>query len=80
MLSNPKWTESQESRIELQESSECEKVFGNFLEYLYTGKIFITHTNVMPILTLADKYMVKVCFIGSKIFCDFNRYFHLNRH
>ncbi|KAJ8953749.1 hypothetical protein NQ318_015405 [Aromia moschata] len=37
----------------------CEPVFHLFLEYFYTGKILITHTNVMPILALADKYIVK---------------------
>nr|CAI5859304.1 unnamed protein product [Callosobruchus analis] len=38
---------------------ESTRVFGIFLEYFYTGKILITHTNVMPILALADKYIVK---------------------
>ncbi|XP_028140055.1 kelch-like protein 4 isoform X1 [Diabrotica virgifera virgifera] len=59
MLMRPEWSECHESRIELQEMSVCEPVFPMFLEYFYTGKIMITHTNVMPILALADKYMVK---------------------
>lgn len=56
----PEWNECHESRVELQELPECERVFGSFLRYIYTGKILITHTNVMPILALADKYIVKV--------------------
>lgn len=60
MLMKPEWTECHKSKVELQEMPECEKVFGCFLEYLYTGKLVITHTNVMPILALADKYIVKV--------------------
>lgn len=60
MLMRPEWHEWHESKIELQEMSLCENVFYSFLEYFYTGKILITHTNVMPILALADKYIVKV--------------------
>lgn len=57
---NPKWNECHESRIILQELPQCERVFHNFLEYFYTGKITINQTNVMAILSLADKYIVKV--------------------
>lgn len=60
MLMQPEWNEWYKSKIELQEMSLCENVFPIFLEYFYTGKILITHTNVMPILALADKYIVKV--------------------
>ncbi|VEN36025.1 unnamed protein product [Callosobruchus maculatus] len=59
MLMCPEWSEWHESRVELQELPICEGVFSIFLEYFYTGKILITHTNVMPILALADKYIVK---------------------
>ncbi|KAL3276441.1 hypothetical protein HHI36_011822 [Cryptolaemus montrouzieri] len=59
MLMKPEWTEWHESRVELKELSQCEGVFHLFLEYFYTGKLLITHTNVMPILALADKYIVK---------------------
>ncbi|XP_031338421.1 BTB/POZ domain-containing protein 17 isoform X2 [Photinus pyralis] len=59
MLMKPEWSEWHESKIALQELPQCEAVFHLFLEYFYTGKIVITHTNVMPILALADKYMVK---------------------
>lgn len=57
----PEWSEWHESKIELKETLECEKEFHHFLEFLYTGKIFVTHVNVLPILMLADKYIVKVC-------------------
>lgn len=56
----PEWSEWHQSNVELQELPQCEGVFHLFLEYFYTGKIHITHTNVMPILALADKYIVKV--------------------
>lgn len=59
MLMKPEWSEWHESKIELQELPQCASVFHLFLEYFYTGKIIITHTNVMAILALADKYMVK---------------------
>ncbi|XP_056641710.1 BTB/POZ domain-containing protein 17 [Diorhabda sublineata] len=59
MLMKPEWSEWHESRVQLQEMAVCEPVFSLFLEYFYTGKIMITHTNVMPILALADKYIVK---------------------
>ncbi|KAL1517135.1 hypothetical protein ABEB36_000942 [Hypothenemus hampei] len=59
MLMNSAWSEWRETCIELQEMPICENVFYTFLEYFYTGKIHITHTNVMPILALADKYLVK---------------------
>ncbi|XP_023023367.2 transport and Golgi organization 10 isoform X1 [Leptinotarsa decemlineata] len=59
MLMSPEWTEWHESRVQLQEMTICEPYFHMFLEYFYTGKILITHTNVMPILALADKYIVR---------------------
>lgn len=60
MLMNPEWSEWHESKVVLKELPQCEAVFHNFLEYLYTGKIIITHTNVMALLSLADKYIVRV--------------------
>ncbi|XP_017769342.1 PREDICTED: BTB/POZ domain-containing protein 17 isoform X2 [Nicrophorus vespilloides] len=59
MLMKPEWSEWNESRVVLRELPQCEPVFHHFLEYFYTGKIIITHTNVMAILCLADKYIVK---------------------
>ncbi|GJQ73918.1 putative BTB POZ domain-containing protein [Trypoxylus dichotomus] len=59
MLMNPEWNECHESRIILQELPQCERVFHNFLEYFYTGKIVINQSNALAILSLADKYIVK---------------------
>ena len=59
MLMNPSWTESQESRIVLQESPSCEAVFEEFLKFLYTGRIQFDFATVIPLVTLADKYHVE---------------------
>ncbi|XP_066994013.1 BTB/POZ domain-containing protein 17 isoform X2 [Anabrus simplex] len=59
MLMNPEWSESQESRVALQEPAACASIFGDFLRYFYTGRIHINHLTVMPVLLLADKYNVK---------------------
>ncbi|XP_064121520.1 BTB/POZ domain-containing protein 17-like [Macrobrachium nipponense] len=59
MLMNPRWNESREQRIALQEASECVTVFELFLRYLYTGRLKVSHATVLPILALADKYNVK---------------------
>ena len=59
MLMNNSWTEASEKKIVLKESPECEAVFEVFLKYLYTGKISVNYSNVIPILQLADKYNVK---------------------
>ncbi|KAG7168215.1 BTB/POZ domain-containing protein 17-like [Homarus americanus] len=59
MLMNPRWNESREQRILLQEASECVEVFELFLRYLYTGRLKVSHATVLPILALADKYNVK---------------------
>jgi len=60
MLMNPEWSESQESCVVLQETPACVAIFGDFIQYFYTGQIRINHLRVMPILALADKYNVKV--------------------
>lgn len=57
---NPRWSESREQRIVLQEAAECVEVFELFLRYLYTGRLRVSHATVLPILALADKYNVKV--------------------
>ncbi|CAL4061387.1 unnamed protein product, partial [Meganyctiphanes norvegica] len=59
MLMNPHWNESHEQRIILQEATECVEVFELFLRYLYTGRLKVSHSTVLPILALADKYNVK---------------------
>lgn len=59
MLMSPQWSESQESRVTLQETPQCAPIFSEFLRYFYTGQIRISYTVVLPILSLADKYNVK---------------------
>jgi len=59
MLMNKSWSEAQEKRIILKETSACQAVFEVFLKYLYTGKIQVDYANVIPLLQLADKYNVK---------------------
>ena len=43
----------------------CLQVFGEFLQYMYTGNIHLNNSSVLPVLTLADKYNIhdlgKVC-------------------
>ncbi|XP_014482683.1 PREDICTED: BTB/POZ domain-containing protein 17 [Dinoponera quadriceps] len=59
MLMSPQWSESQESRVTLQETPQCAPIFSEFLRYFYTGQIRINYSVVLPILSLADKYNVK---------------------
>lgn len=59
MLMDPKWSSSRTSHIELKEEPLCETVFGDFLGYLYTGRIRVDHLRVLPLVALADKYNVK---------------------
>ncbi|XP_054280143.1 BTB/POZ domain-containing protein 17 isoform X2 [Macrosteles quadrilineatus] len=71
MLNSPMWCESNKKRIELTESAECEPIFGQFLEYFYTGQIRINHNCIMPLLTLGDKYNVKdLVFLCVKYMCE----------
>ncbi|KAK1135303.1 hypothetical protein K0M31_008068 [Melipona bicolor] len=59
MLMSPQWSESQESRVTLQETPQCVPIFSEFLRYFYTGQIRINYGVVLPILSLADKYNVE---------------------
>ncbi|KAH7982174.1 hypothetical protein HPB52_003366 [Rhipicephalus sanguineus] len=59
MLMDPKWSSSRTSHIELKEEPLCENVFGDFLGYLYTGRMRVDHLRVLPLVALADKYNVK---------------------
>lgn len=58
MLTSSQWREACKNRIVLKEEPECIKVFEDFLKYLYTGQIHLTHESVLPLLTLADKYNI----------------------
>jgi len=58
---NVNWKESQDKRVVLQESMQCTLHFGEFLKYMYTGQLKLELSNVTHLLTLGDKYNVKVC-------------------
>lgn len=66
---SPQWSECKESRIVLGETPACAEIFDRFLQYFYTGHICVDAQTVMPILTLADKYNLKVetCFFPCHI-------------
>lgn len=58
MLMSDSWSDHNKDRIVLQEEEECVAVFPDFLSYLYTGLIHLSHDNVLYVLMLADKYNV----------------------
>ena len=58
MLQSGEWKESNQKVIDLEESPECQAVFGDFLRLLYSGKVVLTCDNVCGIHMLADKYDV----------------------
>nr|XP_006819484.1 PREDICTED: BTB/POZ domain-containing protein 17-like [Saccoglossus kowalevskii] len=59
MLTGNTWAESNTQEIDLEEAFQCEPVFPDFLKFLYTNRIFISDDTVIPLRTLADKYMVQ---------------------
>ncbi len=66
---NGKWKESNENRATLDETEQCQKVFDIFLDYAYgcrNGFLPMTISDVVPLLTLADKYEVN----GLKGLCS----------
>lgn len=58
MLMSEFWPEGRSKRVVLREDPECAAIFEVFLHYLYTGKVTLDQTNVLPMLILADKYNV----------------------
>lgn len=58
MLLNPQWQECKESVIHLVEDPRNNRVFPQFLKYLYTGQVRISIDTAMPLLSLADKYNI----------------------
>ncbi|KAK7114938.1 hypothetical protein V1264_000910 [Littorina saxatilis] len=58
MLTDAKWPDARKARIVLNEEPECVKVFGEFLQYMYTGSIHLNNSSMLPVLTLADKYNI----------------------
>ncbi|XP_070577316.1 BTB/POZ domain-containing protein 17-like [Ptychodera flava] len=76
MLTGSTWAESTTQEIELEEDYICEPVFPDFLKFLYTNCIYISDDIVIPLRTLADKYMVqrlsKLCidYMCNELNCD----------
>lgn len=58
MLTDTKWPDAHKARILLNEELECVEVFGDFLQYMYTGNIHLSNLSVLPVLMLADKYNI----------------------
>ena len=52
------WKEAQEKVVTLEETTTCQRHFPAFLKSLYTQEIVLDEENVIPILMLADKYIV----------------------
>lgn len=70
MLTSPTWPEAYKDKIYLEEEPQCEIVFEDFLQYLYTGKIQLRHTSVLPVLILADKYNIgDLCTVCMEYMC-----------
>ncbi|CAG0892696.1 unnamed protein product [Darwinula stevensoni] len=59
MLMDPRWTESHQSSIILEEDPACAAVFPEFLYYLYSGQVVLQQNSALPLLALADKYNVR---------------------
>ncbi|KAF0294582.1 BTB/POZ domain-containing protein 17 [Amphibalanus amphitrite] len=59
MLSSPNFSDSRQSEVRLQEEPAVAAVFPAMLRFLYSGRITITHSSVLPTLVLADKYNIK---------------------
>ncbi|GFR98116.1 BTB/POZ domain-containing protein 17-like [Elysia marginata] len=59
MLTNQKWPEAHRQPVVLIEEPQCESVFARFIEYIYSGELYLSHSSVCPLLTLADKYNVR---------------------
>jgi hypothetical protein len=75
MLTNPQWSEQSQSVVTLHEDVHCQKAFPLLLKYLYRGEINLAVAQVLPILTLAEKYNVwelaKLCvgYMTDRIVC-----------
>ena len=59
MLTNQTWPEANRQPVVLVEEPHCESVFARFIEYIYSGELYLSHSSVCPLLTLADKYNVR---------------------
>ncbi|GFO16272.1 BTB/POZ domain-containing protein 17-like [Plakobranchus ocellatus] len=59
MLTSGTWPEAHKKPVILVEEPLCEAVFFRFIEYIYSGELYLSHSTVCPLLTLADKYNVR---------------------
>ena len=71
------WKESNSTEVRLEDTDECKAVFDIFLSFFYGTVLKFSKENVLPILTLADKYDAKelkrlceVYMIGFIAECD----------
>ena len=58
MLMDQSWADCTKSKILLEEEELCQTLFEPFLQFLYTGRVHLDHKTVLPLLMLADKYIV----------------------
>ncbi|KAK2184582.1 hypothetical protein NP493_260g04000 [Ridgeia piscesae] len=58
MLTNESWMDREQRELLLQEPDDCVAVFGDFIRYIYSGKVLLTIDTVLGLLVLADKYNV----------------------
>lgn len=72
MLYSPLWIESKTTEIKLVESPKATAAFPEFLRYISTKNVDLNVENVLPILSLADKYTIKNLSEVSKDFMHKN--------
>ena len=58
MLLSQSWSDYTKKTIQLEEEESCAALFEPFLQFLYSGRIHLDHKSVLPVLMLADKYIV----------------------
>ncbi|XP_072034862.1 BTB/POZ domain-containing protein 17-like [Amphiura filiformis] len=59
MFSESAWMESKQKDVSLEETEECSDVFGDFLKFLYSGRVTVNNDNLVALYRLADKYNVR---------------------
>ena len=52
------WKEAKEKVVVMEETAACQQHFPKFLKSFYTHEILLDEENVIPIMMLADKYIV----------------------
>ncbi len=66
MFSESDWMESKQKAVSLEETDECSEVFGEFLKFLYSGRVTVNNDNLVALYRLADKYNVR----GLHVSCE----------